>query len=68
MLYGATIVVAWPLIALALLRWLQPDAARFYETLGGQLLLLLCAVVMCGGYLWMLWLGKMPGQERVLVR
>jgi tight adherence protein B len=67
-LYGATIVVAWPLIALALLRWLQPDAARFYETPGGQLLLLVCAVVMCGGYLWMLWLGKLPGQERVLVR
>lgn len=66
--YSARILCCVPLAVLALLRWWSPVAARVYDGWDGQLLLCGCALAVVAGYGAMLWLGRLPGDERVLVR
>lgn len=66
--YSARILCCVPLAVLGLLRWWSPVAARVYDGWDGQLLLGGCALAVMAGYGAMLWLGRLPSDDRVLVR
>jgi tight adherence protein B len=63
---SARIVAAVPLVVLIAIRWLNPRYLAVFSDLPGQLLLAGCVVSIAVGYLAMLWLGRLPGEERVL--
>jgi tight adherence protein B len=63
---SARIVAAVPRVVLIALRWLNPRYLAVFSDLPGQLLLAGCVVSIAVGYLAMLWLGRLPGEERVL--
>jgi hypothetical protein len=46
-------------------RALVPGAAEFYATFGGEMVLLLCALAMGGGYWWMRRMGAMTPARRL---
>jgi hypothetical protein len=43
----------------------MPGAAAFYASPSGELVLLGSVVAVAAGYWWMLYLGRVPGTERV---
>ena len=65
---SARIVAAAPLIALIGLRASNPRYLAVFDSMWGQLVLLGCAAGIALGYAAMLYLTRLPGQRRVLVR
>lgn len=67
-LLSAKVVLALPIALLLLMRWWQPATAQTMNTVLGQEILGGCAIVVVGGYLAVRWLGRLPAEDRVLVR
>jgi len=65
---SARIVAAAPLVALVGLRATNPRYLSIFDSGWGQLVLLGCALSIGLGYTAMLYLTRLPGQRRVLVR
>jgi tight adherence protein B len=65
---SARIVALAPLVALVGLRATNPRYLSVFDSLPGQLVLLGCALGVALGYAAMLYLTRLPGQRRVLVR
>lgn len=65
---SARIVAAAPLVALVGLRVTNPRYLSVFDSGWGQLVLLGCALSIGLGYAAMLYLTRLPGQRRVLVR
>lgn len=65
---SARIVAAAPLVALLGLRASNPRYLQIFDSLGGQLILLGCALCVALGYVAMLTLTRLPEQRRVLIR
>ena len=65
---SARIVAAAPLVALVGLRATNPRYLTIFDSLTGQMVLVGCAVSIALGYMAMLYLTRLPGQRRVLVR
>ena len=65
---SARIVAAAPLMALVGLRASNPRYLAIFDSLWGQMVLLGCAASIALGYAAMLYLTRLPGQRRVLVR
>jgi len=65
---SARIVAATPLVALVGLRASNPRYLAIFDSLSGQMVLIGCAVSIALGYAAMLYLTRLPGQRRVLVR
>jgi len=66
--FSAYVLVAAPVVILLLLRSWSPVVAVFFDSAEGMVALFVCALCMIGGYCLMLYLGRLPGEERVLVR
>jgi tight adherence protein B len=64
---AAHITLLVPVISMLFLRTFVPGAAEFYATLGGEVVLLVCAVCMGGGYWWMRRMGGLPRARRLEV-
>jgi tight adherence protein B len=65
---SARIVAAAPLAALVGLRATNPAYLAIFDSVGGQVVLIGCALGVGLGYMAMLYLTRLPGQRRVLVR
>jgi tight adherence protein B len=65
---SARIVAAAPIVALVGLRATNPRYLSIFDSVGGQMVLIGCAVCVALGYTAMLYLTRLPGQRRVLVR
>jgi tight adherence protein B len=65
---SARIVAVAPLVALVGLRLTNPSYLRIFDSVWGQMVLIGCATSIALGYLAMLYLTRLPGQRRVLVR
>jgi tight adherence protein B len=65
---SARIVAAAPLVALVGLRATNPRYLQIFDSVGGQMILIACAASVALGYGAMLYLTRLPGQRRVLVR
>jgi len=50
------------------LRSWSPVVSAFFDSPDGVVVLVVSALVMIAGYLLTLYLGRLPGDERVLVR
>lgn len=66
--YSARLLALVPALLLVLLRWWSPLAAQTFDDAFGQILLAACALAVAGGYAAMLWMARLPGDDRVLVR
>jgi tight adherence protein B len=62
------VLVGAPVVILLALRAWSPALAAFFDSPEGALTLALGALAMLGGYLLMLYVGRLPDEERVLVR
>jgi len=65
---SARIVAAAPLVALVGLRATNPRYLSIFDSVLGQMVLIGCAASVALGYAAMLYLTRLPGQRRVLVR
>jgi Flp pilus assembly protein TadB len=65
---SARIVAAAPLVALVGLRATNPGYLSVFDSVWGQMVLVVCAACVALGYAAMLWLTRLPGQRRVLTR
>jgi len=65
---SARIVAAAPLVALVGLRATNPRYLSIFDSVAGQMVLIGCAVSVALGYAAMLYLTRLPGQRRVLIR
>jgi tight adherence protein B len=65
---SARIVAAAPLVALIGLRATNPRYLSIFDGVWGQMVLIVCAASVAVGYAAMLYLTRLPGQRRVLVR
>jgi tight adherence protein B len=65
---SARIVAAAPLAALVGLRTTNPGYLSVFDSVWGQVVLVVCAACVGFGYAAMLYLTRLPGQRRVLVR
>ncbi len=65
---SARIVAAAPVVALVGLRATNPRYLSIFDSVAGQMVLIACAVAVALGYAAMLYLTRLPGQRRVLVR
>jgi tight adherence protein B len=65
---SARIVAAAPLVALIGLRATNPRYLGIFDSVVGQAVLIGCAASIALGYAAMLYLTRLPGQRRVLVR
>jgi tight adherence protein B len=65
---SARIVAAAPLVALIGLRATNPRYLGVFDSVAGQMVLVGCAISVALGYAAMLYLTRLPGQRRVLVR
>jgi tight adherence protein B len=65
---SARIVAAAPLVALIGLRATNPRYLGIFDSVVGQMILIGCGVAVALGYAAMLYLTRLPGQRRVLVR
>jgi tight adherence protein B len=64
----AKVMAILPAVLLFLVRWWSPAAtSRAFETPLGQVFLAGSTVAIVLGYAWMLWLARLPDEERVLV-
>jgi tight adherence protein B len=64
---SARIVAAVPLVVLIVVRQISPRYLALFDDWAGQLLLAGCLVSVVVGYGAMLWLTRLPGEERVLL-
>jgi tight adherence protein B len=62
---AARIACAVPFLTVLGLRVLMPGAGSFYASPFGELVVLGSVVLVAFGYWWMLYLGRVPGTERV---
>jgi len=67
LVWSARVVALIPLIVLVLIRTTSPGYLAVFDEPTGQVLLAGCALVVVAGYRWMLWLGRLPAEPRVLV-
>jgi tight adherence protein B len=65
---SARIVAAAPLAALIGLRTTNPGYLSVFDSVWGQMVLVACAACVGFGYAAMLYLTRLPGQRRVLIR
>lgn len=65
---SARIVAVAPLVALVGLRATNPRYLSIFDSVLGQLVLIGCAASVAIGYMAMLYLTRLPGERRVLVR
>jgi tight adherence protein B len=65
---SARIVAAAPLVALVGLRATNPRYLSIFDSVAGQMVLIGCAASVALGYAAMLYLTRLPGQRRVLVK
>ena len=65
---SARIVAVAPLVALIGLRATNPRYLSIFDGILGQMVLIVCAASVAIGYAAMLYLTRLPGQRRVLVR
>jgi tight adherence protein B len=65
---SARIVAAAPLAALVGLRTTNPGYLSVFDSVWGQMVLVVCAACVGFGYVAMLYLTRLPGQRRVLIR
>ena len=63
---SARIVAAVPLVVLVAIRQLNPGYLAVFDDVTGQLRLAGCAASVALGYAAMLWVARLPGEERVL--
>lgn len=63
---SARIVAVVPLVVLVAIRQINPGYLRVFDDWSGQLLLAGCLVSVALGYGAMLWLTRLPGEQRVL--
>ncbi len=61
----ARIIAAMPWILLVLIRTANPGYLAPFDDLAGQAILLACGVATVAAYRAMVWLGRLPGEERV---
>jgi len=66
--FSAYILLAAPVFILVTLRSWSPVVSAFFDSPDGVVVLVVSALVMIAGYLLTLYLGRLPGDERVLVR
>lgn len=64
--YSARVIAALPLAILAGVRALNPGYLAVFDGAAGQLVLVGCVLSTALGYAAMLWLTRLPGEERVL--
>jgi Flp pilus assembly protein TadB len=62
---AAHITLLVPVVSVLFVRAFVPGAAEFYATFGGEMVLLLCALAMGGGYWWMRRMGAMTPARRL---
>jgi Flp pilus assembly protein TadB len=62
---AAHITLLVPVVSMLFLRAFVPGAADFYATLGGEIVLLVCAVCMGAGYWWMRRMSGVPRSRRL---
>jgi tight adherence protein B len=62
---SARITLVVPIAVVLFMRIAYPAADRFYTSTPGELLLLGCGIVMLGGYIWMLKIGRVARPARV---
>jgi tight adherence protein B len=62
----ANIITALPVALLLLFKIVSPEFLAFYDTLLGQFVLLGCAALTATGYYFMIRLGRLPEERRVL--
>ncbi len=67
LVWSARVVALVPLVVLVLLRAAAPGYLSVFDDLVGQVLLAGCALLVVVGYRWMLWLGRLAAEPRVLV-
>lgn len=65
---SARVVAAAPLVALVGLRATNPAYLSVFDSVWGQMVLVGCAASVVLGYAAMLYLTRLPGQQRVLIR
>lgn len=63
---SAQIVAAVPLVVLIAIRAINPGYLGLFDAMPGQLLLAGCVVSVTLGYAGMLWITRLPGEQRVL--
>jgi len=63
---SAQIVAAVPLVVLIAIRAVNPAYLALFDGVPGQLLLAGCATSVAVGYAGMLWITRLPGEQRVL--
>jgi tight adherence protein B len=64
--WAARVVAAVPLVVLVGVRGINPRYLAVFDSLWGQLLLAGCGLCVALGYVAMLWLTRIPGEQRVL--
>lgn len=62
----ARIIAALPWVLLVLIRGANPGYLAPFDGVAGQLILLACGAVTAAAYRAMIWLGRLPGEERSL--
>ncbi len=65
---GAMVIAAMPICLLLVLRVVNPGYLAPYSSLSGQLLLSLLLGLIVAGYLWMLWILRLPEPELGVLR
>ena len=60
---GAMVIAAMPICLLVVLRVVNPEYLAPYASISGQLLLSLLLGLIVAGYLWMLWILRLPESE-----
>ncbi len=63
---SAQIVAAVPLVVMIVIRAVNPAYLALFDGVPGQLLLAGCATSVAIGYASMLWITRLPGEQRVL--
>ena len=63
--FAAQIIALLPVVVLMLVRLIASEYLAIYDTLIGQVVIGLAALLIAVGYVAMLQLGKLPGDERV---
>jgi tight adherence protein B len=66
--YSSYVLVAAPIAVLVVLHSWSPAVSAYFDSPEGMVTLFVSALAMLAGYLLMLYLGRLPDEERVLVR
>ncbi len=63
---SARIIALLPLVLLLLIKRVNAEYLSFYDTFGGQVVLLVCAALLATGYYCMIRLSRLPEDRRIL--